>query len=93
MVKRLDIVKLGATAQERHTVVAHPVAGRVYVKQHTTGKVREVAVERCVVIGHADDYQHAGMVRGSADLVQGDAKLRENSGDADATENHNEQER
>ena len=28
----------------------------------------------------------------SADLVQGDAKLRENSGDADATENHNEQE-
>ena len=24
----------------------------------------------------------------SADLVQGDAKLRENSGDADATENH-----
>ncbi len=29
---------------------------------------------------------------GSADLVQGDAKLRENSGDADATENHNEQE-
>ena len=28
----------------------------------------------------------------SADLVQGDAKLRGNSGDADATENHNEQE-
>lgn len=27
-----------------------------------------------------------------ADLVQGDAKLRGNSGDADATENHNEQE-
>ena len=27
-----------------------------------------------------------------ADLVQGDAKLRENSGDADAIENHNEQE-
>ena len=28
----------------------------------------------------------------SADLVQGDAKLRGNSGDADDTENHNEQE-
>lgn len=27
-----------------------------------------------------------------ADLVQGDAKLRGNSGDADATENHNDQE-
>lgn len=31
----------------------------------------------CPVYGHE-----------SADLVQGDAKLRENSGDADATENH-----
>ena len=35
---------------------------------------------------------HLKFHHGSADLVQGDAKLRENSGDADATENHNEQE-
>ncbi|OYC97227.1 hypothetical protein [Microbacterium sp. Yaish 1] len=65
MVQRLDIVKLGATAQERHTVVSHPVGGRVYVKQHTTGKVREVAVERCIVTGHAEDYQHATVATGS----------------------------
>ncbi|WP_295103123.1 hypothetical protein [uncultured Microbacterium sp.] len=57
-IQRLDIVKLGPTAQEAHTVVSHPVGGRVHVKQHTTGKVREVNVDRCIVIGHAEDYQH-----------------------------------
>ena len=35
---------------------------------------------------------HLKFHHGSADPVQGDAKLRENSGGADATENHNEQE-
>lgn len=40
---------------------------------------------------HAFDWagpDPKGTMLDPADLVQGDAKLRENSGDADATENH-----
>jgi len=70
MVQRLDIVKLGATAQESHAVVSNPAGGRVYVKQHTTGAVRQVAVERCVVIGHTEDYQHASVVPVQQDRSQ-----------------------
>jgi hypothetical protein len=54
-VKRLDIVKLGEKAQETHTVVGDPHGGRVAVKQHTTGAVRYVSLDRIVVIGHHDD--------------------------------------
>ena len=52
-------------------------------------------VPRAVEYGHnlfriarAIDHQANAQMPGSADPVQGDAKLRENSGDADATENH-----
>lgn len=62
-VKRLDIVKLGPKAQELHTVLGEPFAGRVWIKQHTTGVVRQVAADRCIVVGHQEDYQHASMVR------------------------------
>ena len=42
-----------------------------------------------IVVNSVEDRHQAQLM---AELVQGDAKLRENSGDADATENHNEQE-
>ena len=56
-------------------------------------------VPRAVEYGHnlfriarAIDHQANAQMPGSGDPVQGDAKLCENSGGADATENHNEQE-
>lgn len=55
MIQRLDIVKLGATAKEAHVVVGDPHGGRVMVKQCSTGAVRFVAIERCVVIGHVQN--------------------------------------
>jgi|GEM_PF-7047326 len=50
--KRGDVVKLGRTAQELHTVVA--VEGVVFpvvlLKQHTTGRLHRAKVERCVIV-------------------------------------------
>lgn len=54
-VERFDIVKLGPTAREMHTVIGGPFSGRVFVKQQTTGVVRSVSVDRCIVIGRAGD--------------------------------------
>lgn len=53
-VKRGDVVKLGKTAQELHTVL-YVAAGRVRVRQHTTGKERSVDPGRVVVVAPQPD--------------------------------------
>lgn len=49
---RGDIVKLGRTAQETHTVIGSGGIGYLQVRQRSTGKVRIVQTKRCVLVAH-----------------------------------------
>lgn len=48
-----DTVKLGPKAREKHYVLDPPQGDYVRVRQWTTGKVRTVRKDRCVVISRA----------------------------------------
>lgn len=49
-----DTVKLGPTAREKHHVMHAPKGSDyVTVRQWTTGKIRDVRVDRCVVVSTA----------------------------------------
>lgn len=68
------------------------IRDQAYIARRSKGaKRREAFVRMLDLVSTARDYVVLGFPGPSpqpADLVQGDAKLRENSGDADATENH-----
>ena len=44
-----DTVKLGPTAREKHYVLSSPQGDYVEVRQCSTGKVRVVRKDRCIV--------------------------------------------
>jgi DNA-binding beta-propeller fold protein YncE len=48
-----DTVKLGHTAREKHYVLSPPQGDYVEVRQCSTGKVRVVRRDRCVVVSKA----------------------------------------
>ncbi len=55
-VERGQVVKLGPSAQELHTVIAidGAVYPRVLLRQHTTGKLRWVQLRRCIVVARSE---------------------------------------
>lgn len=44
-----DVVKLGASAREKHSVLAVYPDGFVTVRQASTGAIRRVRMNRCIV--------------------------------------------
>lgn len=50
MIERGDVVRLGKTAVEKHYVVNVWGDGTVQVRQDSTGKVRNVRANRCVLV-------------------------------------------
>lgn len=69
------------------------IRDQAFIARRSKGAKRRAAFVRILDLAStARDYVVLGFPEpanpSSADLVQGDAKLRGNSGDADATENH-----